>query len=104
MEFSLVLLIPGLSNETSGRDSGVSIATGYMQDGKGAEEQSPGNGKTSLLPMSSRFALGTLSPGGGGEGKQPRDCKADHPPPTNTEVKNTWIYTSTLPYLSMAKS
>jgi hypothetical protein len=28
--------------------------------------------------------------------------EADHSPPSSAEVKNTWIYTSTLPYVFMA--
>jgi hypothetical protein len=28
--------------------------------------------------------------------------EADHSPPTSAEVKNTWIYTSIPPYVSMA--
>jgi hypothetical protein len=33
--------------------------------------------------------------------KQP-GCEADHSPPTSAEVKKTWIYTSTLPYVVWA--
>jgi hypothetical protein len=29
-------------------------------------------------------------------------CEADHSPPASAEVKKTWIYTSTHPYVSMA--
>jgi hypothetical protein len=28
--------------------------------------------------------------------------EADHSPPTSAEIKNTWIYTSTSPYVLMA--
>jgi hypothetical protein len=28
--------------------------------------------------------------------------EANHSPPTNAEVKKTWVYTSTLPYMFMA--
>jgi hypothetical protein len=31
-----------------------------------------------------------------------RVCEADHSPPTDVGVKNTWIYTSTPPYVFMA--
>jgi hypothetical protein len=30
-------------------------------------------------------------------------CVADHSPPTSAEVKETWIYTSTAPYIFMAQ-
>jgi hypothetical protein len=33
---------------------------------------------------------------------KPTGCEADHSPPTSAEVKNTWIYTSTPPYVFMA--
>jgi hypothetical protein len=33
--------------------------------------------------------------------KRPR-CEADHSPATSAEVKNTWVYTSTLPYAFLA--
>jgi hypothetical protein len=29
--------------------------------------------------------------------------EADHSPPTSVEVKNTWLYTSTPPYVFMAQ-
>jgi hypothetical protein len=45
------------------------------------------------------YAVGTgdLSPGV----KQPVR-EADHSPPTSAEVKKTWVYTSTPPYVFMA--
>jgi hypothetical protein len=30
-------------------------------------------------------------------------CEADHSPPTSAEVKNTWVYISTPPYVFMAQ-
>jgi hypothetical protein len=69
---------------------------------------SPGRGKIFLLSTSSRPVLGstqppvqwvpgTLSPSV--KGPVP---EADHSPPISVEVKNTWIYTSTPPYVFMA--
>jgi hypothetical protein len=40
---------------------------------------------------------GALSPGAKRPGRE-----ADHSPPTSAEVKNTWIYTPTPPYVFMA--
>jgi hypothetical protein len=40
---------------------------------------------------------GDLSPG-----LKRRGREADHSPPTSAEVKKTWIYTSTPPYVFMA--
>jgi hypothetical protein len=65
---------------------------------------SPGKVKNFLFSTSSRPVLwptqppvqsvsGSCSP----EIKRP-GREADHSPPTSTEVKNTWIYTSTFPY------
>jgi hypothetical protein len=69
---------------------------------------SPGRTKNFLLSTSSRLVLGPtqpplqwvpgiLSPGVKRSGRE-----ADHPPPTSAQVKNTWIYTSTPPYVFMA--
>jgi hypothetical protein len=35
-------------------------------------------------------------------GSQAAGAEADHSPPTSAEVKNTWIYTSTPPYVFMS--
>jgi hypothetical protein len=70
---------------------------------------SPGRVKNFHFSMSSRpalgptqppfpWVLGALSPGL----KQPR-CEAGHSPPTSAEVKKTWVYTSTPPYVFMAQ-
>jgi hypothetical protein len=68
---------------------------------------SPGKGKIFLRSTSSRLVLGptkplvlwvpvALSPGVKRPGRD-----ADHSPPTSAEVKNTWNYTSTPPYVFM---
>jgi hypothetical protein len=66
------------------------------------QSSSPGRGKIFLLSTSSRPALelthppihwvrGALSPG-----VKRSEREADHSPPSSAEVKNTWMYTSTL--------
>jgi hypothetical protein len=44
------------------------------------------------------WLAGALSPGVKWTGRE-----ADHSPPPNTKVKNAWNYTSTLPYVIMAR-
>jgi hypothetical protein len=72
------------------------------------QSSSPGKGKIFLLSTSStpvpgptqppiQWVTGALAPGV----KQP-GREADHSPPTSAKVQNTWIYTSTLPYVFMA--
>jgi hypothetical protein len=65
---------------------------------------STGRGKIFLISMASRPVLGPtqliqwlLSPQVERPGRE-----ADHSPPTSAEVKNTWIYTFTSPYVFMA--
>jgi hypothetical protein len=88
------------------RDSAVGIATGYGRPR--GRSSSPGRVKKFLFSLASRQTLGStqphiqwvlaaLSP----EIKQPVR-EADHSPPTSTEVKKMWIYTSTPPYAFMA--
>jgi hypothetical protein len=86
----------------------VGIATGYRLDDQGIRVRVPG-GKNFHFSMSSRLALGptqlpiqwvprALSPGVKRPGRE-----ADLSPPTSTEVKKTWVCTSTAPYVFMAK-
>jgi hypothetical protein len=71
---------------------------------------SPGRVKNFYFSISSRQALGStqppiqcvpraLSPGVKREGRE-----ADHSPPTSTDVKKMWIYTSTPQYAFIALS
>jgi hypothetical protein len=48
-------------------------------------------------PASYPMGTGGHFPGGKRPGRE-----ADHSPPTSAEVKKTWVYTSTLPYVFMA--
>jgi hypothetical protein len=83
----------------------------WLQGGRPwGRSSSPARVKNFHFSMSSRQALGNTQPpiqwvtGGGGLSpavKHPRR-EADHSPPTSAEVKKTWIYTSTPPYVSMA--
>jgi hypothetical protein len=76
--------------------------------GPWGRSSSPSSGKIFLLSTSSRPVLGptqlpiqwvprALSPGVKWPGRE-----ADHSAPTSAEVKTTWIYTSTPPYVFMA--
>jgi hypothetical protein len=68
---------------------------------------SPGRGKI-VLSTSSRPVLGPTQlpiqwiPGAFSRGVKRPGREADYSPPTSAEVKNTWIYTSTPPYVFMA--
>jgi hypothetical protein len=110
------------------QESAVCISTGYGLDGRGVGVQllagaerslhidwlwagwprcrrsTPGRGKTFLLSTSTRPALRStqppiqwvpepLSP------RVKRQGRVDDQSPTSADVKNTWIYTSTPPYV-----
>jgi hypothetical protein len=63
----------------------------------------PGRGKSFLLSTSSRPVLGpTQLPIKWILGVKRLGCEADPSPATSAEGKNTWIYTSTPPYVYMA--
>jgi hypothetical protein len=65
-------------------------------------------GKTFFVLISSQTGSGThpASYPISREGPFPKvrrpGYKTDHSPPTSTEVKKTWVYTSTPPYVFMA--
>jgi hypothetical protein len=69
---------------------------------------SPSRGKIFLFSTSSRPIPGPRTPsypkgnGGSFPGVKWPGREADHSPPTNAAVKNTWIHTSTPPYVFMA--
>jgi hypothetical protein len=86
----------------------VGIATGYRLNDRGGQSSSPGRVKNFLFSTASRPALGlthppiqwvpaALSPGVKRQGRE-----ADYSPPTSAEVKKTWIYTLTPPYVFVA--
>jgi hypothetical protein len=68
----------------------------------------PGGVRNFHFSMSSRPALGSTQPliqwvpGALSSGVKRPGREADHSSPTSSEVKNTWIYTSTPPYVFMA--
>jgi hypothetical protein len=63
---------------------------------------SPSRDKIFLLSTSFRPALGPAQPTiRRVPGVRLLECEVEHSPPTRTEVKNTWIYTSTLSYVLM---
>jgi hypothetical protein len=70
---------------------------------------SPGMGKISLLSTSSTPVFGPSQtpiqwvPGALPLGVKLPGCEDDHSSPTNAEVKNTWIFKSTPPYVSLIK-
>jgi hypothetical protein len=83
------------------RDASVGIALGYGLDDRGFESRQ-GLG-IFLFATASRPALGPTQlpihwvPRALSLGVMRPVRKADHPPPSSAEVKNTWSYTSTLP-------
>jgi hypothetical protein len=83
------------------------IATGYGLGGRGVGVRVP-VGVVFLCSTSSRPVLGPtqppiqLVPGALSPRVKRPVREADHSPPTSAELKNTWIYTSTPPYVFMA--
>jgi hypothetical protein len=69
---------------------------------------SPGGGKNFHFSVSSRRALGPTQPpilwvpGALSPGVKRNVREADHSPPNSAEVKETWVCTSTAPYVFMA--
>jgi hypothetical protein len=84
-------------------DGTVGTATGYELDDQEVGVPSPGGGKNFNFSMSSRPALGYTQPTiqfVPGVKRQWDDF--DHSLPPSAEVKKTWVYTSTPPYVFMA--
>jgi hypothetical protein len=79
-----------------------------MSYGLDVQGSIPGRGKIFLFSEASRPALGPIQPpiewvpGALSLGVKRPGREADHSPPTSAEVKKTWIYTSTPPYVFMA--
>jgi hypothetical protein len=89
-------------------DSSVGIATGYGLDDKGVGVRVPVGARIFNSPCRPDRLWGPaslLSNGYGGAlslGVKLPGREADHSPRTSAEVKKTWIYTSTPPYVFMA--
>jgi hypothetical protein len=85
------------------RDSAVGIATGYEMDDRGVGFRVQVG--SIIFSTSSNLALGPTEPpiqrvpANFSSGVNRPGREADHSPPTNAEIKKTWIYTST-PYTS----
>jgi hypothetical protein len=81
------------------------LATGWTAEGSEFESR---RGKTFLL-SSSRPVLRPIQPpiqwvpGALPPGVKMTGREAHHSPPTSAEIKNTWIYTSTSPYVLKAQ-
>jgi hypothetical protein len=89
------------------RDSSVGIATGYELDGRWVGVRVPVGVRFSPLHVAQTGsgAHSASYPAGAGSyfpGVKRPGREADHSSPTSAEVKNTWIYTSTPPYIFMA--
>jgi hypothetical protein len=91
------------SSFSGGRDSAVGIATGYGLDDRGVGVRVPVWSRIFSSPRrpDRLWGLPSLLSTGYREVKRPKR-EADHSPPTSAEVKKTWIYTSTPPYVFMA--
>jgi hypothetical protein len=81
----------------------------WLRDG-GPKDRSSSPGKVkNFLFSTSRPVLGPTQPpiqwvpGALSPGVKQPEREADHSPPTNAEVKKTWVCTSTPPYAFMAQ-
>jgi hypothetical protein len=81
------------------RDGAVDIATGLLAERPRSRSSSPGKAQYFSPRRPNRFwdPSSLLS-----NGYQRPRREAEHSPPTSAEVKNTWIYTSTPPYVLTA--
>jgi hypothetical protein len=78
----------------------IGTATGYRSDGRRVRLRVP-VGEIFLISTSSRPALGSTQPpiqwvsAALPPGVKRPECEAENSPPTSTEIKNRWVYTST---------
>jgi hypothetical protein len=87
------------------RDSSVGIETVYGQDDRGVGVRVPVRPRIFSSPRRPDWLWGPpnlLSTGALSPGVKRLGREADHSPPTNTEVKKMWIYTTTPAYAFMA--
>jgi hypothetical protein len=97
-EYSLV----GMS-----RDSALGIGTGYRLEDQEVGVQVPVGSRIFSSPNiqtgsgvhPTSYPMGT---GGSIPGVKRPGSEADHHPPTSDEIRKTWVYTSTPPYVFMA--
>jgi hypothetical protein len=93
-------------NKKESHSSVVSTATAYGLDDWGVRVRSS-MVKNYHFSISTRSALGSTQPpiqwvlGALLQGLKQQGHDVDHSPPTSTEVKETWIITSTPPYAFM---
>jgi hypothetical protein len=83
------------------RDSVVGIETGYWLDGRGVGVRFPVRSRIFSSPRRPDRLWGRV-PGAFSPAVKGQGSEAEHSLPTSAEVKYTWIYTSTPPYVFMA--
>jgi hypothetical protein len=89
------------------QDGAVGIAIGYRLDGQGVGVRVPVGARIFTSPCRpdrlwvhpTSYPMGTK---GSFPGVKRPGREADHSPQTSTEVKKTWVYTSTPPHVFMA--
>jgi hypothetical protein len=89
--------------EENSHDSAVGIATGYGLEDQRFEFESRWRREFSLLHVVQTGSEANPASYPMGTGGSFLRGKADHSPPTSAEIKKTWVYTSTHPYVFMAK-
>jgi hypothetical protein len=91
-------LVRNISRSDKYLECSVGIATGYGLDGRGIGVRFPVGVRIFFSPRPPiQRVMEALSP----EIKRP-GRESDHSTPASVEIKNTWIYTSTPPYVFMA--
>jgi hypothetical protein len=83
-------------------DKAVGIATGYELDGRRVGVQAPEGSRFFTSRSRPDRLWGSMGTEGPCPGVKRPGREADHSPPNSAEVKKTWVYTSTPPYVFMA--
>jgi hypothetical protein len=94
------IALPSTVKKTN-RDSAVGIAFSYGVDGRGVRVRVPGGSKIFLVLIDSEAHPASYRMNAHSLGVKWLGRDTDHSPPTSAEVKKTWIYTSTPPYVFM---